>query len=105
MIVVSDGDVIRNEIQRGEIVPLGYDMYMRQMFGNKNFILNCVNYLCDDSGLISVRAREIKLRLLDKKKIKNEEMKWRVLNTALPIAMIIVFGLIRFYLRKKKYSS
>jgi ABC-2 type transport system permease protein len=105
MIVVSDGDVIRNEIQRGEIVPLGFDMYMRQMFGNKNFILNCVNYLCDDSGLISVRAREIKLRLLDKKKIKNEEMKWRVLNTALPIALIIAFGLIRFYLRRKKYSS
>ncbi len=105
MIVISDGDVIRNEFQRGQLVPLGYDMYMQQMFGNKNFILNCVNYLCDDSGLISVRAREITLRLLDKKKIKNEEMKWRVINTVLPIALVILFGLGRFYLRKKKYSS
>jgi ABC-2 type transport system permease protein len=105
MIVVSDGDVIRNDYQHSQIVPLGYDMYMGQMFGNKNFILNCVNYLCDDAGLISVRTREIKLRLLDKKKIKNEEMSWRVSNTALPIALIIVFGLSRFYLRKKKYSS
>jgi len=105
MIVVSDGDVIRNEVQRGQLAPLGYDMYMQQMFGNKNFILNCVNYLCDDSGLISVRAREITLRLLDKKKIKNEEMKWRITNTVLPIVLVILFGLGRFYLRKKKYSS
>jgi ABC-2 type transport system permease protein len=105
MIVVSDGGIISNDIQHGQVVPLGFDLYMNQLFGNKNFILNCVNYLCDDSGLISVRAREIKLRLLDKKKIKNEELKWKIINTSVPILMIIFFGICRFYLRKKKYSS
>jgi ABC-2 type transport system permease protein len=105
MIVVSDGDVIRNEVKQGQAVPLGMDLYMRQMFGNKNFILNCVNYLCDDSGLISVRSREIKLRLLDKKKVKNDELNWKIVNTVVPLLLIIVFGICRFYLRRKKYGS
>jgi ABC-2 type transport system permease protein len=107
MIVISDGDVIRNEVQRasGQAMELGYDMYSRQMYANKTFILNCMNYLTDDSGLLSVRAREVKLRLLDKKKIKTQETKWKVLNTAVPIIIVIVFGIIQFFVRKKKYAS
>ncbi len=105
MIVVSSGDIISNDIARGQIVPLGYDLYMNQLFGNKNFILNCVNYLCDDSGLISVRSREITLRLLDRKKVKNEELQWKSLNMILPVVLVLLFGLIRYYLRKKKYTS
>jgi ABC-2 type transport system permease protein len=105
MIVVSSGDIISNDIARGQIVPLGYDLYMNQLFGNKNFILNCVNYLCDDSGLISVRSREITLRLLDRKKVKNEELQWKALNMILPVLLVLLFGLIRYYLRKKKYTS
>jgi ABC-2 type transport system permease protein len=105
MIVISDGDIIRNEIDRGEVVPLGYDKYVRQMFGNKNLVLNCVNYLCDDAGLISVRTREVKLRLLDKKKVRMEELKWKLINTCVPVLLILLFGITRYYLRKKKYSS
>jgi ABC-2 type transport system permease protein len=105
MIVISDGNVIRNEIDRGEIVPLGWDKYVKRLFGNKNLILNCVNYLCDDSGLISVRTREVKLRLLDKKKVRNEEFKWKIVNTCVPIVLILIFGISRYYIRKKKYSS
>ncbi len=105
MIVVSDGSILSNDFQHGQVVPLGFDLYMNQLFGNKNFILNCMNYLCDDSGLISVRAREITLRLLDKKKVKNEELKWKLINTTVPIGLILFFGICRFYLRKKKYSA
>jgi ABC-2 type transport system permease protein len=105
MIVISSGDIIANEVSRGQIVPLGYDLYMNQLFGNKNFILNCMNYLCDDSGLISVRSREVKLRMMDRKKIKNEESQWKALNMILPVALILLFGVIRYYLRKKKYTS
>ncbi len=105
MIVVSDGDIIRNEVDRGDIVPLGWDKYMNQLFGNKNFLLNCMNYLCDDSGLISVRTREVKLRLLDKKKVRSEELKWKIVNTCVPILLILIFGISRYYIRKKKYSS
>jgi ABC-2 type transport system permease protein len=106
MIVLSDGDMIRNEIQysAGRAMPLGYDIYTKQTYGNKNFILNCVNYLCDDSGLISVRARELTLRLLDKKKLKNERTKWQIINTALPILTIIVFGMLYAFVRRRKYA-
>ncbi|MFL5762685.1 MAG: gliding motility-associated ABC transporter substrate-binding protein GldG [Bacteroidia bacterium] len=107
MIVISDGDVIRNDIdyRSGKALPLGYDKYTNQTFGNKNLILNCVNYLCDDSGLISVRARELTLRLLDKKKLKNERFKWQLINTFVPLIALVLFGLLYSVRRKRKYSS
>jgi len=107
MIVISDGDIIRNEIQHSsrKPYPLGYDIYTQQTYGNKNFILNCINYLCDDSGLISVRSRELTLRLLDKKKIKNERLKWQVINTGLPLFALFLFGFIHNFIRKRKYTK
>lgn len=107
MIVISDGDVIRNDLQYNsrKPYPLGFDKYTNQMYGNKNFILNCMNYLCDDSGLMSVRARELTLRLLDKKKIKTQRLKWQLINTVLPLLSVIIFGLIYHYNRKRKYAS
>ncbi len=109
MIIVSDGDIIKNYIsEKGEVYPLGYDKYTnkfsKRIFeGNKEFILNAINYLCDDNGLMSIRLREIKLRLLDKRKIKQYKLKWQIINTLLPIIFIIFFGLILHYLRKRKY--
>ncbi len=107
MIVISDGDVIRNDVQyqTRKPYPLGFDKYTQRTYGNRNFILNCINYLCDDSGLISVRARELTLRLLDKKKVKNEGTKWKVINTAVPLLLVIVYGMIYYYIRKRKYTS
>jgi len=106
MIVISDGDIIRNEVQysANKSFPLGYDIYTKQTYGNKNFILNCVNYLCDDSGLISVRSRELTLRLLDKKKTKTERLKWQIINTALPLFALFLFGIIHNIIRKRKYA-
>lgn len=107
MIVISDGDAIRNDIdyRSQKKLPLGYDKYTNQTYGNKNFLLNCVNYLCDDSGLIGVRARELTLRLLDKKKLKNERLKWQLINTGVPLLALVVFGIIYNIRRKRKYSS
>lgn len=107
MIVISDGDIIRNEVQHSarKSYPLGYDIYTRQTYGNKNFILNCVNYLCDDSGLIAVRSRELTLRLLDKKKIKNERLKWQIINTGFPLLALFLFGVIHRIVRKRKYAK
>ncbi len=107
MIIISDGDIIRNEVQysTGKPFPLGYDIYTQQTYGNKNFILNCVNYLCDDSGLISVRARELTLRLLDKKKIKTERLKWQIINTGLPLLLLFLFGIIHNFIRKRRYAK
>ena len=107
MIVISDGDIIRNEVQYSarKSYPLGYDIYTKQTYGNKNFILNCINYLCDDSGLISVRSRELTLRLLDKKKVKTERLKWQIMNTLLPLLALLLFGIIHNRIRKRKYAN
>lgn len=106
MIVIADGDIIRNDIQYStrQPLPLGFDKYTNQTYGNKNFILNCMNYLCDDSGLISVRNRELTLRLLNKKKIRTEKLKWQLINTAVPLLLIIVYGIVHFIIRKRKYA-
>lgn len=106
MIVVADGDVIKNGVRRstGGIIPLGMDRYTNQMYGNKNFVLNCVDYLCDDSGLMTVRSKELKLRLLDKTKIESSLLLWQVINTAGPLILVALFGFVKFYRRKQKYA-
>jgi ABC-2 type transport system permease protein len=106
MIVVADGDVARNDFQKstGEIFPLGYDKYTKQTFANQTFLVNCVNYLLDDEGMLQLRSREVKLRLLDKKKINLHRTKWQVINVLLPFLVIICFAAIQFYVRKRKYA-
>ncbi len=106
MIVIADGDIIRNEVQRsGDIWPLGYYSISGQTLANKTFIMNCIEYLTDDQGLIESRSKEIKVRLLDKQKINSESMLWRLLNTVLPIVLIFAFGIIYATIRKRKYAK
>ncbi len=104
MIVVSDGDIAASHVsKKGTIYPLGYDRYTQQTFGNKNFILNCVDYLCDDSGILELRGKEFKLRLLDTSKTENPGLlSWT--NVLLPVTLVFLYGLIRIWLRKKKYT-
>ena len=106
MIVISDGDVIRNQRKQstGEIFPLGYDRYTNQQFGNKRFVLNCLDFLLDDSGIIEVRAKEIKLRLLDKGKLVSERKLWQVVNMVTPILLLLLFGIINKIIRTRKYT-
>ena len=109
MLVVSDGDVIINQVQtsngRPFPLPLGYDHYSNQMFGNSDLLLNTVNYLCDDAGLVTLRTREVKLRLLDRENIKSHQLTIQILNVVLPIVIIIILGLLLFWLRRHKYST
>lgn len=108
MIVVSDADIIRNEVRNRAdgifLSPLGYDRYTKQTYGNKELIMNMIHYLIDKDGIINLRSREIKLRLLDKSKILNQRLSWQIINTLVPLLLIILFGLIWTYLRRKKYS-
>jgi ABC-2 type transport system permease protein len=106
MIVVSDGDVIRNQlhVSQGYPLPLGFDQYTRQQFGNRDFILNAVNYLCDDSGLIAARSKDIRLRILDSTKISKSRLMIQTINIALPVVIVILFGIIQYFLRKRKYA-
>ncbi|MCC6721573.1 MAG: gliding motility-associated ABC transporter substrate-binding protein GldG [Bacteroidia bacterium] len=113
MIVISDGDIIKNQIKKGsgEIYPLGYDRYASQTFGetvmfeNKKFILNCIDYLCDESNLMEVRTKNIELRLLDKTKVKTEKTKWQLINMLLPVLAIVVFSFANYRWRKFKYEK
>ncbi len=107
MIVVTDGDLIKNQLHntRHDPLPLGYDQYTQQTFGNKDFILNAINYLTDGRELISIRNREIKLRLLDKAEITGNRLFWQLLNVILPILLVLVFGMIQSLIRKKKYTG
>lgn len=106
MVVIADGDVIRNDYSErsGNILPLGYDRYARQMYGNKNFMLNVIDYLNDGSGLITLRSKEIKLRLLDKTLVKKQQAFWQIMNTAGPLIFIFIFGIIKYYRRQRKFA-
>jgi ABC-2 type transport system permease protein len=108
MIVIADADIIRNEVSRAGIkeipLPLGQDKYTGRMFGNRDFLINCLNYLVDDRGIMELRSREMKLRLLDHNKIKAEKLKWKIVNVAGPILLIVVAGLLYNYFRKLKYT-
>ena len=109
MIVLSDGDIIRNLFQRNgdkmEALPLGYDRYTKQTFGNKELILNCVNYLCDMQGLMEARSKEFKLRLLDRPQVLEHRLKWQVINLLIPILLVILFGLGYNFYRKNKFAK
>ena len=107
MIVVADGDIIRNQfdIRTHKPLPLGFDQYTGITYTNKEFIENAISYLVDGEGLIDIRSRELKIRLLDATKISKERVKWQVINTVIPIALIIVLGLVMAFVRKKKYSK
>lgn len=107
MIVISDGDLGRNDVKKGSTLayPLGYDRLTHQTFGNKTFLLNCVDYLCDESGLIAVRSKELKLRLLNHTQVEEQKMFWQILNTLLPVLMIILLGTVITVLRRRKYAA
>ena len=106
MIVVADGDLIRNQfhVPQGYPLPLGFDQYTRRTFGNKDFILNAISYLADESGLVSIRSRELKIRLLDQKKLQEGKITWQLVNTGLPILLLLLTGIIYLQLRKRHYG-
>ena len=104
MVIISDGDVIKNEVVRNKPQQLGFDELTGKAFGNKEFLLNTVNYLLDDTGLINIRTKEISIPYLDSEKIKGTKGKWQLINIALPLVLLGLFGFAFNYYRKKKYT-
>ena len=107
MIVVADGDIIKNQfhIPKGYPLPLGFDQYTQVTYGNKEFIENAISYLVDGEGLISIRSRELKIRLLDMNKVNDNTMLWQVVNVIVPSALVVVFGFIMAIIRKRKFTK
>ena len=104
MVVISDGDVIKNQMQGNRPLELGFDKGTNSFYGNKEFLLNTVNYLLDDSGLINIRTRQIAVPFLDNQKTAQQRTKWQVLNLLLPLGLLALFGLIFTLYRKRKYT-
>ena len=108
-IFIADGDIIRNETNGiasdSTTLPLGFDRYMNQQFGNKDFIRNAVLYLTDNDGWMELRSRTIKLRLLNKKISTDERIVWQLINVMLPILLLLTFGVVYQQLRKRRYTK
>ena len=105
MVIISDGDVIKNEVIRNRPLELGFDQLTGKSFGNKEFLLNAINYLLDDTGLINIRSKDISIAFLDSEKVKENKGTWQFINIALPLIILGLFGFVFNYLRKRKYAS
>lgn len=107
IIVVADGDVPRNDINRrtGAPVELGFDAVTSHTFANQELIANMIAFLTDDQGLITARTREIRMRPLDKEKIRDERMYWQAVNLGVPMILLILLGLVKSLMRHKRYGQ
>ena len=107
MVVVSDGDIIRNDfdLETRKPSPLGFYKYTKSNYANRDFLLNAVEWLTDETGVIAARSKDIKLRLLDEQKVKSERLMWQLVNVALPILLIVVFGFAYNFWRNKRYGK
>lgn len=105
MVFVADGDIIKNQFSKQGPLPLGYDKYTQMSFGNKDFIMNVMNYLCGDESLMQVRSRNQIIRKLDETKINRDKFYWQMFNIATPLVIIILMGISFAYIRKRKYSK
>lgn len=104
MIVISDGDLIKNQLDRGQPLELGFDKWTNTFYGNKEFLLNSVNYLLDDDGLINIRSKKIAIPFLDPQKTAENRTYWQVMNLLLPLGLLALFGFGFSIFRKKKYK-
>lgn len=103
MIVIADGDIAKNQVLKGKPTDLARDKWTNEEFGNKDFLLNSVDYLLDDTGLIKLRNKTLKISVLDKQKAYKERTYWQFLNVAFPLILLFTFGFVFNYLRKRKY--
>jgi hypothetical protein len=106
IIVVADGDIARNDINRRQNQPqqLGFDPISNYTFANQDLLLNMIAYLTDENGLINARNKEIKIRPLDQAKVNQDRLFWQVINLVVPILVVIALGFARAYWRKRKYA-
>ncbi|MET2984927.1 gliding motility-associated ABC transporter substrate-binding protein GldG [Aureibaculum conchae] len=104
MVVIADGDIIANEVVKGQPIELGVDKYTGVRYGNSEFLMNTINYLLDDSGLLELRNKQIQLQFLDKEKAYEERAFWQLTNVILPLIILLLFGVVFTLIRKRKFS-
>lgn len=108
MIVIGDAGLIANKVNYSQQPPriqeLGYDRVSKQTFGNKEFLLNAMYYLNDNTGIMQLRSRTVQLRLLDKVKLREEKVFWKWLNVVVPVIFILILGVVYNMLRRRRFS-
>jgi gliding-associated putative ABC transporter substrate-binding component GldG len=111
MIIIADGDMVLNEFsaQKQQVLPMGVNQYTlgtdyEYQFANRDFILNCMEYLLNDGGIMETRNKDFVLRVLDTKKVDEQKTFWQIINTALPVLLVLIFGFVYQQIRKRKYS-
>jgi ABC-2 type transport system permease protein len=104
MVLVSDGDIITNQFDKGRPLPTGFDKMTQTMYGNNDFLLNTINYLLDDTGLINIRTKKISIPFLDLQKVQKSRSLWQGVHLVLPLVALGIFGFLFTFLRKKKYQ-
>jgi gliding-associated putative ABC transporter substrate-binding component GldG len=107
VLVCADGDMIRNEfsLKDGAPLELGLSPYNQVKYANKEFVLNALDFMLNSQGLMRSKNKEIKIRLLDKVKVEEEKLKWQLINLVLPLIVLLIYGVLRAYRRKKKYAN
>ncbi len=105
MIVISDGDLIKNQLRNGRPLQLGYDKWTNNYYGNKDFLINCVNYLLDDTGLLSIRNKTVRIPLLDPEKIEAQKSKWQIINIGIPLLLVVLTGMVFGIWRRRRYGA
>ena len=107
ILIVSDGDIARNDInpQTGQPMELGYYQFTETRYGNADFLLNVMTYLLEEDGIINTRSKEVKIRPLDEVKIKDQKLKWQMVNLILPILVIVLFGILKYFIRKRRFAN
>jgi gliding-associated putative ABC transporter substrate-binding component GldG len=104
MIVIADGDVVNYNYINKKPADNGYDQWTQQIYGNKDFLINSINYLMDDDGLINIRSKNIELPLLDEQKVNEKYTTSQAITVGIPILLLLVFGFTFTYIRKRKYN-
>lgn len=105
MLVISDGDIIKNQLDRNmQPLELGFDKWTNKFYANKDLLLNAVQYMLDDSGLINIKSKEIRIPLLDKEKVYEHYTRAQWITIGLPLVLLMVFGLVFLWLRKRIYG-
>lgn len=104
-VVVGSGSIIMNEVERNQVLPMGYDRYNQIQFSNRDFIANVLLWLTDSEGLIQLREKTVALRLLNDKRAHDERTRVQAISTISPIAILALLGGVIWIIRKRKYAS
>ena len=106
MIVIADGDIALNAVTKNDgPLQMGVNPYTKYKYANSEFVMNCIEYLSDNSGILETRSKDLTLRLLDKKKLETDKTTWQLINIIVPLLLVLLFGGLYQFVRKRKYST